>query len=151
MTKLIIAFISIFILSSCYHVNESENVVPDVLISKTQMVEILTEIQITEAGFSLNKNRVKAKELKPEYYDKILLQYGITIAQLKENIDYYHESPEVLEDIYDKVLANLSKIESDVLIEKEELEKKRIADSISMVTDSLNLLIADSIAREGIK
>ena len=151
MTKLIIAFISIFILSSCYHVNESENVVPDVLISKTQMVEILTEIQITEAGFSLNKNRVKAKELKPEYYDKILLQYGITIAQLKENIDYYHESPEVLEDIYDKVLANLSKIESDVLIEKEELEKKRITDSIFMVTDSLNLLIADSIAREGIK
>ncbi len=134
-------------LSSCYHVNENEPVVPEILLSGSQMVEILTEIQITEAGFSINKNRIKAKDLKPEYYDKILQQYGITLQQLKENIDYYHESPKVLEDIYEKVLANLSKIQSDVLLEKEKIEEKRIADSIQMVTDSINLIIADSLAK----
>ncbi len=145
---LIIAFTFVLMLSSCYHVNENEPVIPDVLLSGSQMVEILTEIQITEAGFSISKNRINAKELKPEYYDKILQQYGITIQQLKENIDYYHESPKVLEDIYEKVLANLSKIQSDVLLEKEKIEEKRIADSIQMVTDSINLIIADSLAKK---
>ena len=146
--KLFFVFSFFFLLSSCYHVNESKPVVPDILLSSSQMVEILTEIQITEAGFSINKNRIKAKELKPEYYDKILHQYGITIQQLKENIDYYHDSPKVLEEIYEKVLANLSKIQSDVLLEKEKIEEKRIADSITMVTDSINLVIADSLAKK---
>lgn len=138
MAKSFIALIFAFAISSCYHVNKSEPVAPDVLLSKSQMVEILTEVQITESGFTIRENRDKALELKPKYYDRILQQYGITLQQLRDNIDYYHGSPKVMENIYESVLANLSKIESDVIIEKEELEKAIANDSISMLADSLD-------------
>lgn len=138
--------ITIF-LSSCYHVNKSEIIVPDILISESQMVEILTEVQVAEAGFNISKNRNKGKKLKPEYYNRIIQEYGITMIQLRENIDYYQNYPKVMEDIYEQVLANLSRYQSDVLIELEEAENKRIADSIVMVMDSLKQIEADSLVK----
>jgi len=148
MIKLFFISISLFLLSSCYNVNRDEPVEPDILLSKEQMVEILTEVQLTEAGFQFKYYRNKAKELKPEFYNKILKQYGITLQQFKDNIDYYNYFPKVMEEIYESVLANLSKIQSEVLIEEQEAEKIRIADSIAIITDSLNSIRADSLVLE---
>ncbi len=145
MEKLFIALIFFFTLSSCYNVNQSEPVVPDILLSKPQMVDILTEIQLTEAGFNFKKNRIKANELKPEYYDKILQHYGITLQQLRDNINYYNEYPKIMEEIYESVLAKLSKIHSEAILEKEEYDKKIASDSISHIADSLKLIGADSL------
>jgi len=148
MARLFFSFIFLLALSSCYNVNTNNDAVPELLLSKSQMVEILTQIQLSEAGFNIKGNRIRGKELKPKYYDKILDHNGITLDQLKENIDYYQNSPKIMEDIYESVLANLSKIQSDVILENEEIEKKRIADSISIITDSLEIIKADSIAKE---
>lgn len=150
-TKLFFVLIFIFTFSSCYNVNKSEPVVPDILLSKTQMVEILTEVQLAEAGFNVKKNRSKANELKPKYYDRILQHYGITLQQLKDNIDYYNDSPKVMEEIYELVLANLSKIQSDVLLEKEELEKEIANDSIIKFTDSIKAVRSDSLSKKPVK
>ncbi len=109
------------------------------------MVEIMTEVQLIEASFNIKNNRSNADELKPKYYEKILKQYGITIQQLKDNIDYYNNYPKIMEEIYESVLANLSKIQSKVQLEIEEIEKIRIADSIAKITDSLNLIMNDSL------
>ncbi len=148
MVKLFFVFISLFLLSSCYNVNRDEPVEPDILLSKEQMVKILTEVQLTEAGFHFKYYRNKAKELKPEFYNKILSQYGITLQQFKDNINYYNYFPKVMEEIYESVLANLSKIQSEVLSEEQEAERIRIADSIAVITDSLNSIRSDSLALE---
>ncbi len=145
MVKLLYVFAFVFTLSSCYNMNKSESVIPDKIVSKSQLVEILTEVQIAEASFRISKNRSKASKLKPMYYDKILKENGITLQQLKDNMDYYQASPKVMEEIYELVLANLSKIQSEVLLEKEEMEKAIAADSISKLNDSLNLLSPNSI------
>jgi len=147
MAKLFYTFIIVLILQSCYNINKSESVTPEILLSKSQLVEILTEIQIIEANFRISKNRSKASKLKPTYYDKILKENGITLKQLKDNMDYYHNSPVVMEEIYELVLGNLSKIQSEALIEKEELEKAIVADSIAKLNDSLELIRIDSLAR----
>jgi len=118
-------------------VNKRDIAIPEKLLSKKQMVEVLTEIQITEAGFSINKNRKSANNLKPQYYTKILEQYDITYQQLKENIDYYHNSPKKFEEIYELVLGNLSKTQNDVIKEKEEFDKKVSGDSIAILKDSI--------------
>ncbi len=147
MQKLFYILGIILLLSSCYNTNKSDSVIPEILLTKSQLVEILTEVQIIEANFRISKNRSKASKQKPNYYNKILLEYGITLPQLKANIDYYHNSPAVMEEIYDLVLANLSKIQSEALFEKEELEKAIAADSISKLNDSLELIRIDSLAR----
>jgi len=145
MIKLLIVFAPLFMLSSCYNVNQDKPVEPGILLSKVQMVEILTEVQLTEAAFHFKYYRSKAKELKPEFYNKILSQYGITLQQFKDNIDYYNYYPKVMGEIYESVLANLSKIQSEVLLEEQEAERIRISDSITMVTDSLNSIRSDSL------
>lgn len=152
MTRLFFVFFIILIFSSCYNINNSKPANPEILLSKSQMVDIITEVQLVEANFTIKKNRISADELKPKYYNKVLQQYGITIEQLKDNIDYYNNYPKIMEEIYESVLANLSKIQSKVLLEIEEIEKKRIADSIAKVSDSLNfLLVSDSLELEIVK
>ncbi len=143
--KLFFSLIILSTLSSCYNVNKHDVAIPEKLLSKTQMVEVLTDIQITEAGFSLNKNKKSANNLKPKYYTKILEQYDITFQQFKDNLDYYHNSPKVFEEIYELVLGNLSKIQSDVILEKEELDKKIAADSIALLNDSIKNISADTL------
>jgi len=146
--KSLSTFILLIILisfSSCYNVNKTEVAPPDKLLSASEMVELLTEIQITEAGFSINKNRKNANNLKPKFYKKILKQHSITTQQFKENINYYHHSPKVMEKIYELVLENLSKIQNNVILEKEEFDKQKKLDSIAAVKDSLNLALVDSL------
>ena len=144
-SKLLFLLIFLTPFSSCYNVNKNETPPPSKLLSKTEMVKLLTEIQIAEAGFSINKNRKNANNLKPKYYNEILNQNSITLTQFQENIDYYHHLPKVMEEIYELVLENLSKIQSDVIIEKEEFVKQRKEDSITRVKDSLNLVLIDSL------
>ncbi len=138
MFKLFFLLILFLGVTACSKVNKSEVVIPEKLLSKTQMVEILTQIQIAEAGFSINKNKLEANTLKPQSYNKILEQYSISTKQFKENINYYYDSPVVMEDIYEQVLGKLSKIQSDVIIEKEKLDNQIVADSIAAI-------LADSI------
>ncbi len=145
--KLFFLLIIIFTLSSCYNVNVNEVAVPEKMLSQKQMVDIITDIQLIEAGFSINKYVIKGKDLKPEYYNEIFKKHSITVQQFSQNIDYYYASPKVMEEIYESVLANLSKIQSKVIIEKEELDKQLAADSIAAVNDSLEIIKADSIKR----
>ena len=143
--KLFFLLALFFLVSSCYNVNEVEVVTPTKMLTKMQMVEILTDMQIIEAGFSINKNLNNGKELKPEYYSEVFEQHSVTLQQFKENIDYYHASPKVMEDIYELVLANLSKMKSEAITKKEEFDKQFTADSIAFISDSLELIVSDSI------
>ncbi len=137
MKKLILFFTIVIAFNSCYNVNESVPVTPENLISKTKLIDILTDIQLVEAGFSISENRNSKYKLKPAYYDFVLSTHDISLLQLKENINYYQAYPKTMEEIYDGVLANLSKIQSQVLLEKEEID--RIKDSLSVASDSLSL------------
>ncbi len=143
--KLFFLLVIISLFLSCYNVNEAEVITPKKMLTKMQMVDILTDMQITEAGFSINKNINQGKELKPEYYNIVFEQHSVTLQQFKENIDYYYASPKVMEDIYELVLGNLSKMQSEAIIEKEKFEKQFAADSIAFISDSLELIVSDSI------
>ncbi len=125
MARQLVIFSLLLCLVSCYNVNEREVVVPDKLLSKSEMVSVLTDVQLVEAGLSINENRRLEMELKPEYYRLVLDTHNITLKQLKENINYYQSTPKVMEDIYDEVLANLSKLQSEVLKELEDVEKTK--------------------------
>ncbi len=137
MKNIILAAISVlFTLTSCYNVNEGVTEIPKDLISKEKLTEVLTDIQIVEAGFIISKNRNGVRDLKPQYYTAVLESHNITLVQLRENVNYYQASPKVMEEIYENVLANLSKMQSNVIADIEE----RIADSLNNLTDSLNIL-----------
>lgn len=137
MRHLLLVVSVIFSLTSCYNVNENKTTIPDVLLTKEQVVEVLTEIQLVEAGFSISETKTIEKKRKPKFYDKILDKYGITLVQLRANVNYYQATPKVMEEIYESVLANLSRIQSEVSLENERIQKEK--DSIALALDTLSL------------
>lgn len=146
MNKLILALGLILSLSGCYNINKETVFVPADLITQEDLINILTDIQLVEAGFTISENRKYITELKPKYYQTVFDNYGITLIQLRENINYYQSDPKIMEEIYESVLANLSKLQSEVLVELEELE--RVQDSIANLPDSLNVA-KHSLEKEG--
>jgi len=142
--KLVFLLFLVLNISSCYTVNDDEIVIPEKLLTKTEMIEIISDVQIIEAGFSLNKYRLIQKKLKPEIYNKTLEKHAVTLQEFKDNIDYYNNYPKIMEDIYEQVLENLSKVQNDIIIEKEIIEEQKIADSIAKTFDSIIIVNKDS-------
>ncbi len=134
MNKIITLFVATVLLSSCYHINTEKPVVPEKLLTHDQMSDVITQIQIAEAGFKVVRTKVKLKNLKPEIYNNIIEEFDITMPQLKQNLDYYNQKPEEMELIYDKVLEKLSKIQEQV---EKEVKEQRVLDSIASINDSI--------------
>lgn len=124
--KTFLLFLVLPFLVSCYHENKTEVKIPDHYLEREEMVEILTDIQIAEG--IITNNRVHRKKIKKEYkdsiYQRLFDHYNITAETLKENIAFYNVDPSVMEEIYEDVLANLSKVQSEIMMDT--IAKKEI-------------------------
>lgn len=87
--------------------------VPDNLLSPDSMVSILVDIHLVEAASSVTRlndvQSFKAQELYPAIYKS----HHIDSAAFRRSFDYYLKHPEKLEAIYEKVLNELSRRESE--------------------------------------
>lgn len=79
------------------------------------MVEILTDMEIVEAKLLYtNEHGGSADSLKDSYYQQLYDHYGITKEQLTENISFYTQKPDVLENIMKRVIDSLNKAQGTV-------------------------------------
>lgn len=107
----ILGFVFIFfVLFSC---KEKTIVIPDSILAKDTMVAVLVDIQLLEA--------MKIKEgIKDSLStDSILFQYSlifnkqkITQEQFEQSLNFYKSNPELLEEIYDKAISELSRMQA---------------------------------------
>jgi hypothetical protein len=97
------------------------------LIEKDSMSLILSDIHLTEAKIKLLKKQKSNRLGENDYemmYKQIFETYHTTRTQFEETMAYYTSKPEILEDIYIKILRKLEE-------EKLNLEKlKSQSDSI---------------------
>ena len=101
------------LLFSC---SNSEQKIPENILSKTAFATILKEIHLEEASFELSKNKdmKTAKiELVNAYFD-IYKKNQISEEDFKETLDYYSENPEKLKYAYTNVLEKLSEERSKI-------------------------------------
>jgi len=107
------ALFLIVILFSCKP--ENQQLKPDKLIPHEKMIPLLVDIHIADAVLTKGHYKVKADtSRKLSLYNSIFLKYKITRKQFDESIAYYTGNPLEMEDIYDKVLEEFSKKESEV-------------------------------------
>lgn len=105
---------------SCYHENKPEVKVPEQLLSESEMVSILTDVQLVEAANIYRRTRrIEQGGFRESAYQHVFTNYGITAKVLNQNIDYYNNDPEKMELIYEQVLAKLSRMEGELNTEKE--------------------------------
>lgn len=131
MSRNLILIIALFFLGSCYNENKPQSETPASLLSEEKIVEILTDLQLAEAIIATKRleKANQTKESKDSIYQIVFDHYGITPLQLKENLDYYNTDIEKMETLYEQVLVNLSKQESELQLES------RKQDSISNKVD----------------
>ena len=96
------------LLFSC---SNSDEKIPENILSKNTFESILKEIHLVEATFELHKIKGmgKAKNELANSYQNIFSEYAISEENFKTTLEYYSVNPEELEKIYDKILKELTR------------------------------------------
>lgn len=104
-------FLVLFFLVSCD--SEKKRPAPAVLLSESQMVDILMDVQLMEATISYKKNANQKTEYLKRSYDTIFSHYGVTDSIFKENMTYYYDvEPQILMRIMDSVETRFAKMKN---------------------------------------
>lgn len=116
MTRLFLVVFTIIFITSCYHENKPQVNIPDTILSKGEMVSILTDIYVAEGTIAYHRTKKElTQEISTRYYKQIFQKHNINHRILKDNLRYYNSTPEIMEDIMEDVLANLSMLQSEVM------------------------------------
>ena len=113
---LLISLVAWLLATSCYRENQPKVDRPEQLLSEKEMIAVLTDIYVAESAISYHRmNKTLTDEISTRYYQQVFDNYQITHRILKENLRYYNATPEEMENIMEEVLANLSKLQSEVM------------------------------------
>lgn len=103
-----------FLLILCYlqfvSCGEEETAVPipDNILSKEKMAQVITDIHIAEAEANL-KTLPDSTSKQPIGFQPIFEADSITKEQYEESLSFYIEHPKLLNEVYEDVLNELSK------------------------------------------
>ncbi len=106
----LIGFLMVFIFSSC----SSRVQKPDPLLSQSQMVDLLTEMQLTEAVLQqYQANHIDSIRFYTNTtYDALFKKYGLNQESFEANMYYRTYHSKDLEKIYSEVFQNLHLMDS---------------------------------------
>ena len=94
------------------------------IIPKKDMVSILVKICITDATVvQSNLRNTYFNRDTINYYGKTIESYGYTSPQFDSSLNYYAKEPKQLDAIYDKVIFELSKIQTDLIQESKDFPR----------------------------
>lgn len=81
---------------------------PAIFLTETQMVELITDVQLLEAAINNKRNLGQSiNEIKPLWYNQLFEKHQITDIIFEKNMAYYNEKPALMEQILEEVLANI--------------------------------------------
>ena len=94
---------------------KSNKSIPENILNDDKMVSILTDIHLAE-GYSRIAGVYgdSAKEVLPAYYELILKKHEVERKTFTESYYYYSTEPEKMNNIMNRVIVNLSKLESGI-------------------------------------
>jgi hypothetical protein len=89
------------------------NKAPENIIQKDVMVEVITEIELTQALLKLkiaNQDTINQNQLFEEVYD----ESDISEEEFNNSLVFYSKEPKLLEEMYIKVINNISKEQAEL-------------------------------------
>jgi hypothetical protein len=111
--KILLVFFSCFL----FGCSDSDIItVPDHMLPKEKMAEVMVDIHILEATLNIhigNEGKIKA-DGSPVHIN-IYNKHQITKEQFEESYTFYTENPELLVEIYQLVLNDLSRLQAEVM------------------------------------
>lgn len=123
MWKIMNIILLIFLMGFCVSCEEEQKPAPENLIQEGEMIMILKDISKIEARFQrrLSLHGKNNADLVFENYKVVFDDYNVTIDQFKTSYTYYQDSPELMTQLFDSVIVELTKEQSQMeLTPKEE-------------------------------
>ena len=93
------------------------------IIPENDMVKILSKIYITDGITFLPEKHTLFGRDTIAYYEPIIESYGYTTQEFDSSMKYYAYHTEKLDEIFDRVIMELSKMEEQASINPKNLEK----------------------------
>jgi hypothetical protein len=113
MVKILSRLLIVLALCSCYHVAPDPSFNKNLVIPADSMVTLLTDLHLADGVITTIKLKDKPlNHLSAEYFAVIMEKHKIGRDTFEESLRYYAYHTEELNKIYEKVIVNLSKIES---------------------------------------
>jgi len=107
MKRILGILFALFFLVGCG--SRPEKAVPSVLLTESQMVDVMTDVQIIESAIAYKKSsNGKMEYLKTRGYDTVFAHYGINDSLFVENFKYYSSDPAVMQRILDSVVVKIT-------------------------------------------
>ncbi len=120
-------FISIY-LHSC---NNQPSLLPEGILSKEKMIEILVDVHLAESsGDSHGFTMMQSNKLVATKYESVMRKHGTTFLQFKTSFDYYMQHPEKFDEVYQEVVNQLTALEGKFPAKRPDLIKPEV-DSLS--------------------
>jgi len=119
--KYIIALVASAVLFGC--VRHEVQLPPDVL-SKDEMVPILVDIQLVEGSRS-GKLVLGDTNKLPDYYARVYEKHHITAQEFRKSFDWYSKNPAEAKKVFEKVIEELSILESEIKMKNKEAHEKQ--------------------------
>jgi hypothetical protein len=112
--------VAIFLCTLFFACSDKQKVrIPDNIMSKEKMTTVMLDVQLLEATMNLNTFSVdKVSAGGIVQISDILKKNNITKKQYDESFIFYTQHPELLTEIYQLVLNDLSKMQAHVMNKK---------------------------------
>lgn len=121
MKNVILIFILlVFVVVSC---DEPAVPKPENLIKEKQMIEMLADIHLAEATFvRFRYDSAMVHSKSADFYYSVLDKYQVQDSLFEQSFVYYASTPKSFEEMYRKVMNELSALEQEYSGRKELLE-----------------------------
>jgi hypothetical protein len=96
--------------------NSSKVGIPDNVLPKEKMADVLVDVHLMEAAMNINASSTDKfnSSLKIDVYKK----HKITKQQYENSFEFYTQNPELLGEVYQLVLSNLSRMQAEAINKK---------------------------------
>jgi hypothetical protein len=91
-----------------------EVVIPDHILSKEKMAEVMLDIHLIEATLNLNAGNVNKDAVEGKLSFDVFKKHNISREKYEESYTFYTENPDAMKEVYDIVLKELSKLQASV-------------------------------------
>lgn len=120
----LISLFLVFVTTSC--ASEKGPLPPENLLSESKMIDVLTEICKVEARFQrrLSIRHTTNSELVLHNYNIVFEEQNVSIESFKNSYQYYEESAETMQHMYDSVIVRLTQQEINYKNSIQETEKE---------------------------
>lgn len=105
-----ILLISVMALSAC---SRKEEPLPEGVLDRQHMVPVLVDVHLAQASVAILRTADTTAHAMGDYMDVIMKQHGLDTATYARSIRYYGAHPELLSELYDEVINELSRIQGE--------------------------------------